>query len=247
MPLSPQTLVVIGCPVRKRNWILPEYLAHLKALHVPSDVRVRGLFLLNGDPQDVAQARELIYAGLGETATIQEIDFPEQWAEANNFSRLVFLRNQLKQAALNLGADYLFSVDSDILLPPRALEALLKHRVPMVAGLLNNHPQSPHYYPNGGRVELRTTERAEGGAVTTEIYLPDYNLVPNTGLHRVQVTGAAALIRSDALLAGEYGPHHSGEDYPFCKMLEEAGYDVWVDTDLWCEHRMIPPWGQHER
>ncbi len=245
--------IAIGCPVRNRNWIFPDYLKHLRNLELPPGAHIHWVFLLNGDPEDRAEARSLIHEILGgvesenESIVIGEADFPEQSAEAQEYTRLAYLRNELREIVLGLRISHFFSIDSDILVPPEALVALLARNVPMVAALINNHPKPNQWYPNAGYVKEVFAQTSEGQPIAFESYVAACDLQPHTGIHRVQVTGAVALIRVDALIASEFAPHHTGEDYGFCWGLEVLGIDVWIDTEVLPEHRMISPQGVHQR
>jgi hypothetical protein len=72
------------------------------------------------------------------------------WQEAT-FGYLAQLRNRLIQATLEGGYDYLFMVDTDLLLDPRTLQSLIECRQPIVSGVfwtqwMSNAPFQPQVW-----------------------------------------------------------------------------------------------------
>lgn len=223
----PLPLVLIGCPVRNRAWALPAYLAAVQALDYPAD-RLRFAFVLN-DSADESEAILTEFACARPTALLRrDLHFPRWQRGRYSFANLALLRNLLIDEALRSGADYLFSVDSDVLPPPNALRRLLAAERPLVGARVPNdlHLPGEHWRCNflcrDGRGRLRHPRA-----------FPPDALVP------VDVVGAAVLIARAVLESGcRYEPGPTGEDEGFCRQALAAGFQPWVDTGLVCQHLM---------
>lgn len=131
--------------------------------------------------------------------------------------------------------DYLFSVDSDIVLPKDSLAKMLQHNVPMVSGVyIQRKP----------------------GQVIPEIYQPnDHGGVSNVqwdsingkGLTEIAGCGfGCVLIKSEVIKAIGYPQfvyksaiNHAdtvSEDVYFCAKAREKGFKIFVDPSIVCNH-----------
>lgn len=220
-------LVLIGCPVRNRARVLPAYLASLEALDYPPD-RLRFAFVLN-DSVDASEAMLRAFARQRPTALLhRDLGFPRWQRGHYSYANLALLRNLLIEEALRSGADYLFSVDSDVLPPPHALRRLLDASRAIVGARVPNdlHLPGEHWRCNF----LCADER---GRLRHPRTFPPDALLP------VDVVGAAVLIARPVLEAGcRYAPAPTGEDEGFCRQAKAAGFQPWVDTGLVCRHMM---------
>jgi hypothetical protein len=147
-----------------------------------------------------------------------------------DYANLASLRNRILERFLQSHAAYLFSVDSDILVPPHALRYLLAADKPVIAGVIANLPgfsveSSPaHNFLLNDRGRYRQ-ERAVPSAI-----------------FRVAITGAVALIRREVIAAGvRYDASVSTEDVGFCTQAERRGFGLWCHGAVRCVHRMDDP------
>lgn len=130
--------------------------------------------------------------------------------------------------------DYLFSVDSDIVLPQESLIRLLSANKDIVTGV----------YIQRKEEEKITELYREYGDGMTNIKADELQ----TGLHKVAGCGfGCVLVKSDVLRTMEY-PHfeyHSAldhaftisEDVDFCQKASKLGFEIWADMDLLCKHK----------
>lgn len=153
-------------------------------------------------------------------------------------------RNNIARRALNWDYDYVFMVDSDIILPNHALTTLLQdhHDKDVVVG----------YYPK------HTGQRGE----TCVYKLGEYNFtqaytIPELKEHAdpelsasplIQIHGAGmgcALIKTIVFEKINYpwfdwvnykDGGNLSEDLYFCKRCKETGIDIFVDTRVGCGH-----------
>lgn len=235
--------VMIGCPVRNRAWVLPRYLEHLDRLDYPRQRR-QYCFVINDCIDDTAKILEnfaarpgiraqLLYAEKAVSAPV--ISFPSTIANPNqpeqrgryNLSRLAFLRNHLLAAFLASDCQYLFSVDSDILVPPRVLRQLLADNCQVVSALVCNGHQL-------GDTRIYNILRR------VEDHYEFIREFPRDSLFPVDCTGAAYLIRRDVIedYHVTYSAKKGGEDIGFCENAAAQGVQLYCDGRLECQHIM---------
>lgn len=224
----PLPLVLIGCPVRNRAWALPAYLTALEALDYPAE-RVRFVFVLN-DSTDDSETILRAFARKRPTSLLRhDLNFPRWQRGHYSYANLALLRNLLIAETLRCEADYLFSVDSDVLPPPHALRRLLAAEKPLIGARVPNdlHLSGPHWRCNFLCADAR-------GRLRHPRTFPRDAVIP------VDVVGAAVLIARAVLESGcRYEPAPTGEDEGFCRRAKAAGFQPWVDTGLTCRHLMM--------
>lgn len=159
-----------------------------------------------------------------------EVDF--QYFYGYNIEQI---RNLIVNYVLNNGYDYLFSVDSDIVMPSDTLEKMLGHDKDMVTGLYIQRIEGTH---------------------TVEVYMPNktgglthipYNLLKDKGLVEVAGCGFGCVLVKRRVFEGLEYPHflyrsaldHKNtfsEDVYFCRQATNAGFTIWADTTILCDH-----------
>jgi len=175
-----------------------------------------------------------------ETETVKslwDLDVPEGY----NLDLQFFYGYQTDQVR-NLSAewakryDYMLSVDSDIVLPKNALTKMLAADKDIISGLYIQRIPNTHTLevymdiPNGGCTNI------------------PYHLMKDRGVVEIAACGmGAALIKSDVFRKMDY-PHfyyksaldHKNtvsEDVYFCKKARQAGFTVWADASIQCDHK----------
>lgn len=144
------------------------------------------------------------------------------------------IRNIIAKYALDKQYDYVFCVDSDILLPKNALERLLEHNRDVVSGVYARKQ------PGQKIVEVFVRQGTKLLPVTLDVLQPP-------GLHRVNACGlGCALIKTDVFRKipfPQFEYYFSinpqsviSEDTDFCQKVYEAGKSVWVDSTVLCGH-----------
>jgi FkbM family methyltransferase len=132
--------------------------------------------------------------------------------------------------------DYLFFVDSDMVLPKDSLRKLLSADKDIISGLYIQRIPNTHTLevymdtPNGGCTNI------------------PYSLIKDRGVVEVAACGmGCALIKSDVFRKMEY-PHFFykealtmkdtvSEDVYFCKKARASGFTVWADATIECDHK----------
>lgn len=142
-------------------------------------------------------------------------------------------RNEIAKAALEMGCDYLFFLDSDCVIPKDTLKRLTEHDRDIVAGMYfqKRYPHLPVIY----------TMNKKG---TFDI-ITDY---PKNTLMEVDGVGmGVCMIKTSVFkkLPGEpFEPFAAtascrainGEDLAFCKRAKQKGFKIYVDTGLQAKH-----------
>jgi len=132
--------------------------------------------------------------------------------------------------------DYLFSVDSDIILPKDSLKKMIVADKDVISGLYIQRIPNTH-----------TLEIYMNGANGSIINMP-YDIVPKDQLFEIAGCGmGCCLIKSEVFRKMEY-PHfyyksailHKdtvSEDIYFCKKAKDNGFEVWADSSIKCDHK----------
>ena len=132
--------------------------------------------------------------------------------------------------------DYLFCVDSDVVLPDDTLLKMIGWDRDVVSGLYIQRIPGTH------TLEIYE-ENGHGGVVN----IPWENIKQRIGLMEIAACGfGCVLIKGDVLRAMEY-PHfvyrsainHANtysEDVYFCQKAREKGFKIWADTTILCDH-----------
>lgn len=218
--------VMIGCPVRNRAWILPFYLKAMQALNYPR-VKLQYCFVLNNSTDRSQEILEA-FARQNNTAIVVCDQEKPQGVERGYYSlaNLASLRNTLLSQFLESGADYLFSVDSDILVPADSLSRLVANNRDIVAMLVCNGHQvgDPGIY----NILRQVDDSYE--------FIRDF---PRDRIFPVDCTGAAYLIKRRVIARGvRYSADGGGEDIGFCQQAREMGFQLYCDGALEADHIM---------
>jgi len=143
------------------------------------------------------------------------------------------IRNLIAHWAVNF--DYLFSVDSDIVLPANTLTKFFNHNVDMVSGVYIQRK------PNTEILEIYK-HNSHGGV--SNVSMQD---ITPYGLHEIDACGfGCVLIKSDVIKKIQYpqfvytsAVDHAGtisEDIYFCKKAKDQGVKIHVDSTVVCNH-----------
>lgn len=169
--------------------------------------------------------------------SIYDLDVPEdveltfQYFYGYNIDQV---RNLIAQWAENF--DYLFSVDSDIVLPKDTLTKMLKHNVDMVSGVYKQR------FDDREIIEIH--RKNEHGGVS---HIP-FSAIQPPGLHEIDSCGfGCVLVKSEVIRKIGYPQfkYHSAldhrytisEDVFFCKRAKEVGAKIYVDSSIVCDHK----------
>lgn len=223
--------VMIGCPVRNRAWILPRYIESLQNLDYPEEL-IEYCFIINDSSDNsfnilsdfagqTKQQVKILTKNFGDKKTLNEK------RGIYSFFHLSILRNHLLNAFLKSKCDYLFSVDSDILVPPNSLKLLLMDNCDIISTLV----------PNG---ELLNDENLYNILNFTQGRWKHIRIFSRDRIFKVDCTGAAYLIKREVIEKYElrYSSLYGAEDIGFCKDANSKGFDIYCDGRIECKHIM---------
>lgn len=224
--------VMIGCPVRNRAWILPLYLKALDNMDYPQHYREYCFIVNNSIDNTEALLREFALNSPARVK-IEIVNFEDAGGFIRGeyrFKKLAYLRNILLNQFMLSDCTYLFSVDSDILVPPHALSALISHQCDIVSALV------PNGHILGDDKVFNILSRDKKGHY---IHIKDF---PLDKIFAVDVTGAAYLINKRVIKEGgvRYSAAGGAEDIGFCEEAKSRGFKIYCDPRIKCEHVMSP-------
>lgn len=225
--------IAIGCPVKNRGWALTEYLNALNNI----DYYNKEYIFLENDSTDITP--DILYKyNFNSYYTIKsiktELNIGEERCKygTNKYSHLADIRNQFLELFLETDAEYLFSIDSDVIVPPNILEELLIYadKNTIIGAAISNIPNKELDGRTPGNFMVKSN---------TGIVIHPYNY-PQQGIMDVDVIGACYLISRKAIEDGiRYAPHEQGEDIPWCMDAIKKGYELLVNFNVKCKHKMI--------
>ena len=224
--------ILIAAPVRQKTEIFKEYLNSLNHLIIPEEYEADKFFYLHNCPElsEFLQENEyqIVY---GDSEIIKENNKQKQWTY-KNFYALYQMRTALLRKASQEKYDYLFTVDSDILLHPKTLITLLNDDKDIVGNMIWTKMENNNIGAICGKNE-------EWGAYEN---LEQFKI---PGIYPVGWTCACLLISSRIFNNSNVsywpirGIDNTGcEDYAFCMRAKCNFYDlqVWIDTKLPARH-----------
>jgi GT2 family glycosyltransferase len=224
--------VAIGSPIKNRGWILPEYLKALNNIEYPN----KEYIFLENDSIDISP--DILYRyNFNDDYIIKsiktELNIGEERSKygANNYSHLADIRNKFLELFLETDAEYLFSIDSDVIVPSNILTELLKYANDntIIGVAISNIPNK----------ELDGKTPGNFMVINNGI-IAHCNNYPSSGIMEVDVIGACYLIPRKAIEDGiRYKSNAQGEDIPWCLQAKSKGYKLLVNFDLACKHKMI--------
>jgi len=146
-------------------------------------------------------------------------------------SLVVNNRNKLVAEAQNLGVDYLFFVDSDIVIHPWTLRRLIEHDKDIV-GATYIQREEPHRLLGKSLsgvmldealtgVELGADQVMEVGALPSGCLLIKIGVFSGMEKPYFQTPAHAATDSTPEWI--------EGEDYFFCRQAREQGFSIWLD------------------
>ena len=207
--------VLIAAPLRQDKKIFAEYQKSLDRLIIPDGVSVDRFFVVNDCWEIIPEIRDAEYVEINNDTVMMYRD--HFWTKELVGDMSVY-RNLTIAKALEGGYDYLFSVDTDLVLEPHTLEYLLDADKDCVAGL---------FWTNGWSNAWMYDQAEDNNR-------PEWQ---EPGLYQVGGTGALFLIKRKVLEAGvDYTPIPNlrkavfGEDRHFCIRAVCNGFEIWADS-----------------
>lgn len=222
--------ILIAAPCRQDEETFQEYLKSLDRLEIPEGVTVDRLFILHNSPNLVPYVKGYLYHEYQTDDDYPRGETTHQWT-SKNVRNISNMKNAIAQYMLNYGYDYVFMVDTDLILHPKTLIKLLEAQKDIVAEIFwTKWTPEGEYLPNCWMYDSYS-------GVTEE----NVKLWAEHGLYQVGMTGACILIHRKVFEAGvNYNDicciSYDGEDRFFGIRAAVHGFTIWIDTHYPCLH-----------
>lgn len=209
------TRVIIGCPVRQRNWVLPiwrEYALQSK----PENVDLSFAFVVGVDDHETID----LLSSWPDTSLIPveepELKFNRDWGDKSRYHHMVYVRNTLLSYIRMKRPDFFFSLDSDILVGRDTLSQLI---------------DTSRNRDFDGVAGLTFLDRADKTCTNAANFVNNksfYKRVVSNGVHPVDIIMAVKLMNPNAYSI-DYSYNKFGEDVGWSKNAKEAGLTLGMD------------------
>lgn len=220
---------MLGTIFQNRGWILPDYFNSIQKLEYPkNDIHL--CFIDDGSSDNgfkLLRQFKSIFDPLYYKIDIwrKTSEYQDSRKKDRDYSHFANVRN-LWLSMRNEDDSLIFSIDSDILVPPNLISRLKKSQrktnAKMISALVYNGYDCYNI--------ANQTDRK------------DYvHIKPNDEIINADVTGATSLILKEVLDAGCcFNYHNQGEDVPFCEQIREkfGENSIFCDTSLQVDHIM---------
>lgn len=230
-------MIIIGCPVLKREWVLPTWFKAIEEQDYPLE-DIGFIFVTAPGDCDTLEVLLDFSNRHPEVACfdIEEINENHRYNEdgrrtwtPSRYTTMVNLRNHLIDRVSCHNPKKFFSLDSDIILEdPTTLSQLdaLTDKYDAVAPLMYMTPEST-FYPSvmsWHAVETHKAFRAE-----------DY---PIGQVFQADIIMAAVMMSRPVYKNVRYQWHKQGEDLGWSREATEQGYKLYSASHLYCPHLM---------
>lgn len=224
--------ILITAPVHQDAKIFREYLWSLNRLEIPEGYEIYKHFYLHNADNLKKFLQQNEYEVFKDETKIEENDITHIWRQ-ENFNAVAQMRTKVLEYARNNNFDYIFSVDSDIILHKKTLIDLLSREKDIISKIYWTAWDStkpwivmPNCYDG----------RKKNGQI---VYNNNFNEYKIIGTYLVGVTGATILISSkifnNSLI--DYYPidmlsQSYWEDYAFCTKCKciIPEIQIYIDT-----------------
>lgn len=250
---SPMIRILVGSPVRQNPEILEQFLVSLRKLDV-TGLQVDYCFVDDNDTQEASQlltsfvqgTRGFILTSVADKPQYERTESTHHWNESLVW-RVASHKDRIIEYALARGYDYLFLVDSDLVLHPLTLKCLIAAKKDIVAEIFwtrwrPDQPELPQVwlFDQYNLFPLRRGKQVTQQQVEGDIRAFLQRL-RQPGVYRVGGLGACTLISRRALAMGACFreiPNLSfwGEDRHFCIRAAALGLELYVDTHVPAYH-----------
>lgn len=223
--------ILIAAPVHQSKEIFKEYLNSLYKLKIPNDYIVDYYFILHNCEELKEFLNKNQYEIINNNINIHKEKNKQKIWNLENFNFLSQMRTKILNLASLKKYDYLFTIDSDILLHPNTLIQLLNDNKNIVGNMI--------WTKMDNQITAICGKNEEWGPYENTDFLKQ------KGLYQIGWTCACLLINSKIFNNPNisyypiYGVDNTGcEDYAFCLRIKcnFPEEDIWIDTHYPARH-----------
>lgn len=248
--------ILIGSPVRQNKSILYEFLTSLKELHKDgikvdycfvddnTDEKSSNLLYKFKESEEGVYILDLKYGAIEKEYICTEDT--HKW-DRQLIKKVIYFKNKIIEFAIENKYDYLFFIDSDIVLDPKTLNQLISDDKDIISNIFwtkwkPNSIEFPqvwlqddykmHNFKSNEVVSQEEVDRKSSEFL---------ECLRKPGVYKVGGLGACTLISRRVLLSGAnfndiYNLSFWGEDRYFCIRAVTLGFDLYVDTNYPAYH-----------
>jgi len=220
--------ILITAPVRQNTEIFKEYLKSLQNLEKPDNTQVDRFFILHNSPELIplikAHPEPCQYAEYYTDSEYKSDGNRHIWT-TKLVGEIIQMKNAIAKYALDNGYDYIFFVDTDLILHPKTLVQLLSTGKEIVAEIFwTKWDKDGNPLPN-----CWMYDSYDGFSSN---HIAQWQI---PGTYQVGQTGACILLHRSVFERGVcyddiYNLGFDGEDRFFCVRAAVAGFKIWIDT-----------------
>lgn len=241
-------LIAVGCPIQNRTNTVGFYLTNIYDLNYPKE-DILLVFYVNNSTDDTIfilerfqkEHKDKYYNILifeDKNLLDGEQDHQNRYIK-RNFQLFAEVRNTWIKHILPYPIDYIYSIDSDVLVQPDSLKRLIAYNKDIVSCLVWNGKIPPLSHPSLKEPFVDQYNLMKYDPKTDK-YLPfphyTKDTIPKT-LFEIDLTGACYLIKRRVLDAQvRYGDNKQGEDVYFCKQAQKRGFKLFNDPTIGSYH-----------
>lgn len=240
--------VLIGSPIKQKTNILEEFLTSLKELE-KDDLEIKYIFIDDNDEKESSDSL-LSFRRSEENVDIYKLNNVESNYICDNFThrwskdivnKIIDFKNFIIEIAKKEDFDYLFFIDSDLILHPKTLKRLLSLNKEIVSTVFWTK-----WYPSSmeepqvwikDNYTLYDSDYGEEISKDEEVKrkFSFIEMLKKPGTYKVGGLGACTLIDKSSLNKGVnfsrlYNISFVGEDRHFCIRAAALGIQLYVDT-----------------
>lgn len=238
--------ILIGSPVKQKSNILKEFLLGLE--EAEKGQNQVAYYFVDDNTEEASSELLKVFAEKNDViikrgAELFDVDAPYEnhiWHSAN-LAKVTVYKNEIISHCIKHGYDYLFLIDSDIVIDKKCMLQLLSNNVDIVSNVFWNQwrkngiltPQCfwiPDIYLQDKAFNVRMTFEE-----SHKIRMDMVEKLKKPGLYQVDGLGACTMISRHALEMGVSfkeipNLRIPGEDRPFCIRAGALGFDLYMDT-----------------
>lgn len=240
--------VLVGSPIKQKTNVLEKFLTSLKELE-KDDLEIKYIFIDDNDKKESSDSL-LRFRRSEENVDIYKLNnvesnyicdsFTHRWSK-DIVNKVIDFKNFIIEIAKKEDFDYLFFIDSDLILHPKTLKRLLSLNKEIVSTVFWTK-----WYPSSmeePQVWLKDNYTLYDSDYGEEISkdeeekrkLSFIEMLKKPGIYKVGGLGACTLIDKSSLNKGVnfsrlYNISYIGEDRHFCIRAAALGIQLYVDT-----------------
>lgn len=240
--------VALVSTIRNRAWILYDWLEALGRIQQPGQQQLTMIFLDDASDDTTTEQLECFVKNRDNSILLRNTSPFDPTATSSRhckdrkalYQHLADNRNRLIDEVLTIKADWMFSLDSDILPSPTILRSLLMHPAFYVSSIVNNTRTITVDDVKLGVWRTSCNIMNEDGAYEP-VRFRHIRPVRLNRLEQVDLSGACFLVKASLLAQGaRFSFHSQGEDGGFCLALARMNIPRYCDTTPRCVHVLQP-------